>query len=348
MARKARPVPFARRRANSVIQNLRASPLTEWPKHLRFARKILVEELSLDEAKALSVLTPTFQAAHVCAQAKDKRSSDIAYLNQQRKVHGIFERIANCARRSPANLRRALNNGTYSAFHDRVVDEESIEILFDNLFAAFASAPQSDVSPTVLRVMFPKHMQAKLNDHSKVRSFFAESATFLKQEYAALHPIDQHKVETALTRSLNCQDAADDAANVSETIAKALDGEADRISSAIRDLVIDYVVVTADVWRQHGLKPARASNPYKEDQRSKFHRFTDLVLIAAVEPGSKRHDSNLEEVHAELRRARMKLPPDLRKCISTKPRRADTEWLVTDDDVRAALARIQKKPLRIP
>lgn len=60
MARKARPVPFAGRRVNSVIRDMRASPPTEWPKHLRLARKILVEELSLDDAKALSVLDAPF------------------------------------------------------------------------------------------------------------------------------------------------------------------------------------------------------------------------------------------------------------------------------------------------
>lgn len=80
MARKARPVPYARRRAHSVIH---ASPPTEWPKHLRLARKILVEELSLDDAKALSILAAALQAAHACAQAKDNRSSDIAYLDQR-------------------------------------------------------------------------------------------------------------------------------------------------------------------------------------------------------------------------------------------------------------------------
>ena len=129
MGRKVRPVPFARRRVIAVIRQMRDRPPTEWPKHLRLARNILVEELSLDDAKALSVLTAAFQAAHACAQAIDKRSSDIAYLAQRRKVRGIFERIAKCARRSLANLRRALNAGIDSAFQDRVVDGESIDTL---------------------------------------------------------------------------------------------------------------------------------------------------------------------------------------------------------------------------
>ncbi len=172
MARKARPVPLARRRVNSVIQALRASPQTEWPKHLRLAQKILVEELNLDDAKALSILAAAFQAAHAYAQAKDKRSSDIAYLDQRQTVRRIFERIANCVRRSPTNLRRALDCGVASAFHDQVVDGESIEILFDNMLTAFASTPQSEVSRTVLRVMFPKPMQAETQPSSKVRRFF--------------------------------------------------------------------------------------------------------------------------------------------------------------------------------
>jgi hypothetical protein len=215
MARKARPVPFARRRLDSVIRDMKDSPPTDWPKHLRLAQKILVDELSLDDAKARSVLDASFRVAHACARAIDERSSDIAYFALRQKVCRIFERVANCARRSPANLRRALNDGIDSAFRDRVVDGESIEALFDNLLSAFALAPRSEVSRTVLRVIFPKSRQASLNDRSKVGSFLAESTSFLKQEYAALHPIDQHKVEAALTRLLNCRDATVDAANVS-------------------------------------------------------------------------------------------------------------------------------------
>ena len=131
MARKARPTPFARRHLALVIRDMEVSPTTDWPKHLRLARKILVEELSLDDAKALSVAKATFQAAHACAQARDKRSSDIAYFAQRQKVRGIFERIANCARRSPAKLRRTLIDGIDSVFHGRVVDGEDIEKLFD-------------------------------------------------------------------------------------------------------------------------------------------------------------------------------------------------------------------------
>ena len=310
----------------------------EWPKHLRLARKILVDELSLDDAKALSVLDASFRAAHACAQAIDKRSSDIEYFAQRQKVRGIFERIAKCARRSPASLRRALNDGVGSSFDDQVVDGESIEILFDNLFAAFASAPRSEVSRTVLRATASK---SALSDRkptpAKVHRGLAKSAKFLKQDYSALHPINQHHVESSLGTLLRSRDATVDAANVSETIAKALDDKADDISSAVHDLVTDYVADLAYIWKQHDLKPARAAHRSKRDYRGKFHRFADLVLTATVEPCSKRHEGNLDEILAELRKFHRNLPEDIRKLTRAVPRRSDVQWLVADDHVKKAL-----------
>ena len=336
MARKARPTPFARRHLALVIRDMEVSPPTDWPKHLRLARKILVEELSLDDAKALSVAKATFQAAHACAQARDKRSSDIAYFAQRQKVRGIFERIANCARRSPAKLRRTLNDGIDSVFHGRVVDGEVIEKLFDKLLSAFASAPQSEVSRTVLRVMFPKCMRAKLNDRSEVRSLFAESTSFLEQEYAALHPVDQDKVEAALTRLLNCRDAIVDAAAVSDAIATALDVNTDSIGSSVHDLVTDYVAGVVHIWKHHDLAPVRS-------RASKFHRFVDLVLIAAFEPWSKRHAVSFNDLLAEQLEFHRNLPEDIRRLIRAAPRQSDTEWLVTDDHVKKAIRLNSKK-----
>ena len=309
----------------------------EWPKHLRLARKILVDELSLDDAKALSVLDASFRAAHACAQAIDKRSSDIEYFAQRQKVCGIFERIAKCARRSPASLRRALNDGVGSSFDDQVVDGESIEILFDILFAAFASAPRSEVSRTVLRATASKSARsARKPTPAKVHRGLAKSAKFLKQDYSALHPIDQQNVETALTRLLNCQDAAVDAANVSKTIAKALDVKADGISSGVHDLVTDYVAIVIRIWKQHGLKPVR-SRP------SKFHRFVDLVLTAADEPRSKRHAVSFNDILVEQREFYRSLPKDIRRLTRAAPRRSDIQWLVTDDHVKKAIRSNSKK-----
>jgi hypothetical protein len=328
--RKARSVPFARRRMIAVVRVFDGPP-ANWPKHLRLAQKILVEELRLDDANALSIVAAAFQAAHACARAEDKRSRDAAYFAQRLKVRGIFQRIANCARRSPAKLRRDLNDGVESAFHDPVVDEESLEKLFDNLPSAFASAPRSEVSQTVLRAMLPKPMRAKLNDRSKVRRFLAESTSLLKQEYAALHPIDQRKVEAALTRLWNRRGATADAANVSETIAKALKGrKVDGIRLTVHDLVTKYAATVAHIWNQHGVKPVRSAS-------STFHRFVDIVLIAAVEPWSKRHAVSFNDILAEQREIHRSLPKDLQRLSRPTPRRSDIQWLVTDDHVKKAI-----------
>jgi hypothetical protein len=78
MRRRARAVPFARRRYGSVIGDIATLPMTAWPKHLRLARNILIDELALDEEKARAVLIASYGAGHPCAQAINQRSYDIA------------------------------------------------------------------------------------------------------------------------------------------------------------------------------------------------------------------------------------------------------------------------------
>jgi hypothetical protein len=299
----------------------------------------------LDDARALAVIVSSCRAAHSCAREINQRSRDIADFARRLKVRRIFERIANCARRSPAHLQRVLNHGVHSAIDEEVIDTETIELLIDNLLAPFASVPRNEASLTALRATVPKSMRSNINgaDCAELRSFFAESASFVKQEYEALHAFEQRNVESALTSLRNCKEAKLDAAKVSETMAKALDdGDEDAMGAALHDLITDYVAAVARVWLQNGLKPARGAHPSKEHYRAKFHRFVDLLLTAVVEPWSKRHDGNFEKMAAELRQLHAELPKDIQKIASPAPRRSDVQWLVTDDHVKKALARFKK------
>jgi len=143
MKRRARPVPCARMRADSVLRDLAVVPMAEWPRHLRLARNILSDGLGLDDAKAQAVLNASCRASHACARAINQRSRDIADFAARLKLHKIFTRVAKCARRSPAHLRRVLDRAISTAIRDSIVDAESIETLIHALIAAFASSFQA-------------------------------------------------------------------------------------------------------------------------------------------------------------------------------------------------------------
>jgi hypothetical protein len=63
-------------RLDSALRDLRTRPATEWPKHLRLAWEILIDELDMDHDTARAILLDCFSAAHRCAQAINQRSRD--------------------------------------------------------------------------------------------------------------------------------------------------------------------------------------------------------------------------------------------------------------------------------
>ena len=98
----------------------------------------------------------------------------------------------------------------------------------------------------------------------------------------------------------------------------------------------DYVAGVVHIWKHHDLAPVRS-------RASKFHRFVDLVLIAAFEPWSKRHAVSFNDLLAEQLEFHRNLPEDIRRLIRAAPRQSDTEWLVTDDHVKKAIRLNSKK-----
>jgi hypothetical protein len=348
MKRRARPVPFARMRPDSVLRDLAVLPTDEWPRHLRLARNILSAELGLDDAKAQAVLIASYRASHACAQAINQRSRDIADFTACLKLRKIFTRVAKCARRSPVRLRRALDSGICPTIHDNIVDAESVEELIHALVAAFARFPKEASSLTVLRAVKPRSSLpegANFESRNCLRRCFAEASVLLQQDYSALRAIDQRRIESALTE-LRDNNSEFNAAGVCDSIASALDGDK-AIRAAIHDLITTYVAALVDIWLRHGIKPARSVRFSHPNYRGKFHRFADLVLTTAVEPWSKRHDGDNRQLSARLREAHGQLPSDIRKFVRCALGRSDVEWLVSDDHVKAALALFKKSPLKL-
>lgn len=342
-------MPFARMRSESLLRELTAQPIVDWPKHLQLARKILIDEFTVHDDPARAVLLASFSAAHACAHAINQRARDAFDTAGCLKLRNIFSRVARCVRRSSASLRRILDSSVRSSVHHTIIDSESIEALVESVVAAFASFPKEASSLTVLRAITPRSSLpkgAKFESPARLRPYFAEASALLKEDYSALRAIDQRKVETALTALRDSRDTELDAADVCEAIANALDDH-EEISTAVHDLITEYVAVLAEIWLKHGVKPGRAVHPSNPNYRGKFHRFAEFVLTAVVEPWSKRHDGDHREALAELCKAHAQLPKEDRKFVGRALRRSDVEWLVSDDHVKKALAQVKKRPSKL-
>jgi hypothetical protein len=175
-------------RSRSVLRDLRLVPMSEWPRHLRRARKILSYELGLGDAKVRAVLITSYYAAHHCAQAINQRSLDIAAFAERLKFRKIFGRLGKCAQRSPAYLRRALDRGICSAIRDSIVDAEGIEALIRALIAAFARFPREASYLTVLRAITPRPSllkSANFESRNRLRRCAAQASELLQRDHAA-------------------------------------------------------------------------------------------------------------------------------------------------------------------
>jgi hypothetical protein len=110
----------------------------------------------------------------------------------------------------------------------------------------------------------------------------------------------------------------------------------------------DYVVDVGSIWQAAGLYPTRARNYQDPTYKSRFHRFTDLILTALAEPWTHRYDANLNEIRRRAFDARARMPDEFRR-VSAALRQCDEGWLISDHILRQALRKLVKKqPLQTP
>jgi len=137
------------------------------------------------------------------------------------------------------------------------------------------------------------------------------------------------------------------ASDVFEVLATAVSSHSeDGASPEISDLLVEYVRKLGDGWTAVGLRPGRANHSDDATYKSRFHRFSDLVLMAFVDPSSLRHDGDLTEIRQKLCRSHLALPADWRAGVDVGLRRRDREWLISEDHLRRA--RIQKSARETP
>ena len=327
MRRQARAIPLARRRLNSFVLDLKSKPTDEWPPHLRRAWNILhsESELALFEEAALSLIIKSVSAAHKCAQAINQRSAEIAEFQTCTKLHDTLRRIAKCAKRAPARLRRLLDEQVVPLIREGTIDLEVIGAIFDAAVAAFREFPKVEASRTALR-----EMCGMPPDHVRV--------VVIKSEYAAAGEAYQRQAEGAIAALAKSSNHKLSASDVFNALASPLGSDqGTRPNAQIYDLIVEYVAEIATFWRQAGLRPSRATRLEDPTYRSNFHRFADLVLTAMTEPWVRRHLINLDDTRRQIRLVHSRLPDEARRIASPAPRRADVNWLVSEDHVKKAL-----------
>ena len=246
-------------------------------------------------------------------------------------MHHALARLARCARRAPVGLRRSLDERIRPLVHSDVVDSEVIEEILDAAATVFAKSPDNEAARTALGAL-------------SVTSSDGRRIIGLSSDYSGLDFDSRHKCESTLTALARSPTEAVTASAVFDALAAAI--TADRPAGAradVSDLIVRYVATVATLWRKVGLHPTRATRRWDPKYKSRFHRFVELVLTAMAEPSSRRHDENIDLIARQIRAAHGRLPSELRRFVSPRLRRADVEWLVSEDHVKKALrTQIQK------
>ena len=328
MRRHAHATPLARRRLNRLLDEFKSKAPSKWPRHFYRAWEILHDELNVAEQLASSILNSSVSAAHACAQAIDRRAGNIVEFQTRSKLHNAFERIANCAKRAPTELRRCLNTAIIPLIQKGHVDLEVIEAIFDAAVKVFSEYSHHEAAKTALAVL-------------TYQAVGGEQYTTVKNEFPGLSAKDRVKSEKlCATLGKTSKKRPTNTSDVFAALAGALQSKRSaKLNSQIHTLIVDYVTAVAEVWRRAGLRPSRASDPTDPAYRSRFHSFVDLVLTEMVEPWARRHDGDLDAIRRQTLLAREKLGPEFRSIAGRAPRRADVEWLVSTDHITKALRR---------
>jgi hypothetical protein len=284
-------------------------------------------EASEEELRRLVI--ESVAAAHRCAQLVDERSRAGAQARSINRLSKAFVRIAKCAARGSASLRRDLDQALIELLPGGPVDLEVMEAILEAAGTSFAKYPTEEPARTALAAF-------GASEEDSIRRYA------LKFDFESLPSALHLRMQTTLSELAASALGDVSAARIFSTMASALEIEVNGADPEIATLITDYVAAVAGLWCAAGLRPGRAHDPNDPEYKSHFHRFADLVLTAAMEPESRRHDGDLDEHRRALWEAHAKLD-DESKQAGKEPRRVHVEWLVTEDHIRRALARWSQK-----
>jgi len=333
MRRNIRAFHLAEARSIPLRRRLVSQPASEWPAHARLAHAILRDELHLPEAHARQLMLESISAAQACAEAVNRRAMATVEANSRATLAKAFKCVGNCCRRAPAGLRRRLDAVIPPLLEQGAIDAEVIEAIIDAAIAEFKRSSNDPTTATALRAMY-------------ITDAAGTADNWLKNRFAGLRPQAQRRCEVALSK-LGKSGRSVKAHMVFEVLKAALERKS-IAEKATFFLIAGYVAVLVLVWRAAGLNPTRATSETNPAYKSKFHRFSDLVLTAVAEPWSRRHDGDRDRVQRMVRAAWTRLPKQYRQ-IGAGLSQADRGWLVSEHILRKGLRRrIKKSPPQTP
>jgi hypothetical protein len=208
---------------------------------------------------------------------------------------------------------------------DSNVDSEVIEKILTAATTVFAESPDNEAARTALGVLSVTFSEGR-------------QIIGLCSDYSGLHFDTRHKCEMALSALAEVPTEAVTAAAVFDALGVAIATDRPAETSAdVSNLIVRYVAIVAALWSKAGLRPTRASRRWDPKYKSRFHRFVELVLTAMMVPSSRRHDGDIDLIAGKIREVHAQLPSELRRFVSPRLRRADVEWLVSEDHVKKAL-----------
>ena len=305
MGRKARINFRARSSLSQLQKRIRSQSVQDWPPYAFFAWEILNTELGLPDIQARSVILELVLAARRCVTAQNERLSDIARIRTLRRLQTACSRIPKCIKRSPAALRRNLNQ-TLLPLLEETIDLEVLESILETARKTFEAFPDNEPSCAALQSLKGVH-------------------------FSVLSVALQNKVLRAIAGFHTANNANRTATHLFLAIGAALKSEnAAKKSSQIGDLIVGYVAGIAEIWRREELKPSRARryldlNPTVYSSR--FHQFVELVLLAVT--GLRAGHSGKSPDPA--------LAHGIRPWIEASRSGKKYKWLVGDNHLKRAL-----------
>jgi hypothetical protein len=340
--RRVQAVPLSPRNLGAFTERLRNSDPQTWPKFLNRAWSNVAEKLEKPDA-ARETVVGAVTAAHTCAVAVSGRARSNQRSVARQEVSSAILSISNCIKRIRAPIRHRLNEVAQIEFHDGHADSEAIFNFFNRCTDVVSGLPgETDVVRIVNALGVPKYEIEK--SEGKIAT---EPTLKLISDWESMHPSARAIVEESLGTIVKDPAAPLSARDIFSTIACSLAvGAINEVQENSVDLLLTYVAVVAEIWRQAGLYPGRASRDGDPEYRSQFHVFLELVLLDQFNPRSRLFDRLNDE---ELMRNREFLDSLLRTKDLSKDERAETgigpryQWLINERHIRDAIEQDSKK-----
>jgi hypothetical protein len=275
------------------------------------------------------MLRDVLLAAAVCGEQLGLMQSAVFQEAVRISLANRLQRISNCIARSKTSRRRQLDQKIAAFLQSIDLDVDLPAAFFAILETWFETQLPSEPAKTALAAIGvaslsgDRHIASALEDvHPTVRACSLDV-------FSMTPGLPSEGLALTVFKGLG------------EAVGKALDVPNRRSPK------VCYVRIAALCWYANGLRPSRVTRQDKVYQ-SVFHRFVDLVLTAVVEPHSNRHFADLQSRRNQIAKHFADIPADHRGGVGKRLRQSDEQWLISDNDVKVALASVKKRRHQTP